>query len=118
MRPSVWIRSGVAALVAAVSCWAATDFSLIDAIKRRDTKTANALVSKRANINAALPDGATALSWAVFLDLEDTAVKLIEAGADVNARGDYGETPLTLALANGNVALTTRLLAGMARPPL
>ncbi len=116
MRSSAWIRSGAAAFLVAVSCSAATDFSLIDAIKRRDTKTADALVSKHANINAVLPDGATALSWAVFLDLEDTALKLIEAGADVNAKGDYGETPLTLALANGNVALTTRLLKAGADP--
>ena len=116
MRSSAWIRSGAAVLLAAVSCWAATDYSLIDAIKRRDTKAADALISKHANINAALPDGATALSWAVFLDLEDTALKLIEAGADVNTKGDYGETPLTLALANGNVALATRLLKAGADP--
>jgi len=103
--------------VAAASCWAAADFSLIDAIKRRDTKTADALVAQqRVNVNAVLPDGATALSWAVFLDLEVTALKLIEAGADVNARGDYGETPLTLALANGNVGLSTRLLKAGADP--
>ena len=116
MRSSAWIRSGAAVLLAAVSCWAATDYSLIDAIKRRDTKTADALISKHANINAALPDGATALAWAVFLDLEDTALKLIETGADVNTKGDYGETPLTLALANGNVALTARLLKAGADP--
>jgi len=116
MRSSAWICSGAAVLLAAVSCWAATDYSLIEAIKRRDTKTANALISKHPNINAALPDGATALSWAVFLDLEGTALKLIEAGADVNTKGDYGETPLTLALANGNVALATRLLKAGADP--
>jgi uncharacterized protein len=103
-------------LLAAVSCWAATDYSLIDAIKRRDTKAADALIPNQANINAALPDGATALSWAVFLDLRDPALKLIDAGADVNTKGDYGETPLTLALANGNVALTTRLLKAGADP--
>ena len=103
-------------MLAAVSCWGATDYSLIDAIKRRDTKAADSLIAKHVNINAALPDGATALAWAVFLDLEDTARKLIEAGADVNTKGDYGETPLTLALANGNVALTTRLLKAGADP--
>lgn len=103
-------------MLAAVSCWGATDYSLIDAIKRRDTKAADALIAKQVNINAALPDGATALAWAVFLDLEDTARKLIETGADVNTKGDYGETPLTLALANGNVALTARLLKAGADP--
>jgi len=116
MRSSAWIRSGAAVLLAAVSCWAATDSGLIDAIKRRDIKAADALLSKHANVNAALPDGATALSWAVFLDLEGTAKKLIEAGADVNTKGDYGETPLTLALANGNAALAARLLKAGADP--
>jgi uncharacterized protein len=116
MRSSASIRCGAAALLAAVSCWAATDYSLIEAIKRRDTKAADALISKQANINAALPDGATALSWAVFLDLKDSALKLIDAGADVNTKGDYGETPLTLALANGNVELSKRLLKAGADP--
>ena len=103
-------------MLAALSCWGATDYSLIDAIKRRDTKAADSLIAKHVNINATLPDGATALAWAVFLDLEDTARKLIETGADVNTKGDYGETPLTLALANGNVALTARLLKAGADP--
>ena len=103
-------------MLAAVSCWAGTDYSLIEAIKRRDIKAADALIAKHPNINAALPDGATALSWAVFLDLESTALQLIDAGADVNTKGDYGETPLTLALANGNVALATRLLKAGADP--
>lgn len=116
MRSSAWVRCGAAVLLSTVSCWAATDYSLIDAIKRRDTKAADALIAKHANINAAQPDGATALSWAVFLDLEGTALKLIDAGADVNTKGDYGETPLTLALANGNAALGTRLLKAGADP--
>lgn len=116
MRSKAWIRSGAVVLLAAASCWAATDYSLIDAIKRRDIKAADALLARRTDINAALPDGATALAWAVFLDLQDTALKLIEAGANVNTKGDYGETPLTLALANGNVTLTTRLLKAGADP--
>lgn len=116
MRSKVWVRSGAAVLLAAASCWAATDYSLIDAIKRRDIRAADALLARHADVNAALPDGATALAWAVFLDLQDTALKLIEAGANVNAKGDYGETPLTLALANGNVTLTTRLLKAGADP--
>ena len=63
-----------------------------------------------------MPDGATALAWAVFLDLQDTALKLIDAGANVNTAGDYGETPLTLALANGNTVLSARLLKAGANP--
>jgi ankyrin repeat protein len=110
------MRFATAFLAAAASCWAAADYSLIDAIKRRDVKAADVLITQHANLNAALPDGATALAWAVFLDLQDTAAKLVDAGANVNTRGDYGETPLTLALANGNVTLTRRLLKAGADP--
>lgn len=110
------MRYAVAFLAAAVLCRAATDYSLIEAIKRRDIKAAEALIARHANINAALPNGATALAWAVFLDLPEAAGKLIDAGANVNTRGDYGETPLTLALANGNAELTRRLLKAGADP--
>ncbi len=109
------ISAAVAALGVA-SCWAATDLSLIDAVKRRDVKAANALLAQHVNINAAQPDGATALAWAVFLDLPDIANQLIDAGANVNTAGEYGETPLTLALANGDVALTSKLLKAGADP--
>jgi len=71
---------------------------LFDAVKRRDVKQFAALLAAHADVHAVLPDGATALAWAAFLDLPEMAGKLIDAGADVNAAGDYGETPLTLAL--------------------
>jgi ankyrin repeat protein len=116
MRSKLLIRTGAAIVLAAGLCRAATDSSLIDAIKRRDTKAADALIARRTNIDAALPDGATALAWAVFLDLQDTALKLIDAGANVNTAGDYGETPLTLALANGNAVLSAHLLKAGANP--
>jgi ankyrin repeat protein len=89
---------------------------LIDAVKRRDIKAANALLAQHVNINAAQPDGATALAWAVFLDLPDIADKLIDEGANVNTAGEYGETPLTLALANGDAALAGKLLKAGADP--
>jgi uncharacterized protein len=116
MRSTLSIRTGTAIVLAAGLCRAATDYSLIDAIKRRDIKAASTHIAKRASIDTALPDGATALSWAVFLDLQDTALKLIDAGANVNTAGDYGETPLTLALANGNTVLAARLLKAGANP--
>jgi ankyrin repeat protein len=116
MRPTVFIRYAVAFLFAMAWCSAATDYRLIDAVKRRDSKAAARLIAQHADINAALPDGATALAWAVFLDLPDIATKLLEAGANVNAAGEYGETPLTLTLANGDVALASKLLKAGADP--
>ncbi len=105
-----WRVSSVVASLTAVSCWAATDLRLIEAVKRRDFQAADALLAQHADVNAALPDGATALAWAAFLDLPGIAAKLMEAGANVNMAGEYGETPLTLALANGDVALASKLL--------
>src|SRR5690349_7546973 len=111
MRMTRLARSTAAAgFLLAASCWAAADCRLIEAIKRRDSKAFTTLMAEHADINAALPDGATALAWAAFLDLRDIAEKLIDAGANVNTAGEYGETPLTLALANRDVPLVEKLL--------
>ena len=104
------VRSVAAGMLLAVSCLAGTDFRLIDAIKRRDAKAVDTLLAQHAEVNAVLPDGATALAWAAFLDLNEVAGKLIAAGANVNSAGEYGETPLTLALGNGDAALAGKLL--------
>src|ERR1700686_4500814 len=89
----------------AVCCLAASDLRLLDAVKRRDRKAVESLIGARAGLNAAQPDGATALAWAAYLDDQATAKLLIAAGADVNAADEYGEAPITLACANGNAAL-------------
>ena len=104
------LRFALAIGMAAANVAAAADLRLIDAVKRRDAKAFDTLLANGADINAPAPDGATALSWAVFLDLQDLAQKLIARGAKVNTTGDYGETPFTLALANGNAALAEQLL--------
>jgi ankyrin repeat protein len=109
-----------AALAAALSCAAAsggaTDFRLAEALKRRDVKAFDAAMAQHADVNAVLPDGATALSWAVFLDMRPQAEKLLAAGAKVNTATEYGETPLTLALANGDVTLVKELMKAGADP--
>lgn len=107
-RWTVWLALG--------PCLAAADLRLLDAVKRRDPKAFEALLEQRADIDAPAPDGATALAWASFLDLREMAEKLISAGAKVNTTGDYGETPLTLALANGDAALAENLLKAGADP--
>jgi uncharacterized protein len=111
-----WMKSILAIGLVAGSSWAASDLRLMDAVKRRDTKAFETLLGKGVDIDAAAPDGATALSWAVFLDLQPMAEKLIAAGAKVNTAGDYGETPFTLAIANGNAALAQKLVKAGADP--
>src|SRR5580704_17508265 len=98
-----------ALLVTSVSL-GAIDLRLVDAIKRRDHKGFAALMSAKADVNAAQPDGATALAWAAYLDDREAALSLLAAGAKVNTADEYGETPLTLACSAGDDVLVASLL--------
>ena len=93
-----------------VAGFAAGDLRLIDAVKRRDHKAFAVLMGQHADVNAAQPDGATALAWAAHLGSGETAERLLAAGANVNTPDEYGETPLTLACANGDAGLVRKLL--------
>lgn len=91
------------------------ELRVIEAVRRRDQKAFDTLLSAKANVNAAQPDGATALAWAVHLGQREMAHALIKAGANVNAADEHGETPLTLASANGDGVLVQELLAAGAK---
>jgi ankyrin repeat protein len=86
------------------------DVRLLEAVRRRDDKAFAALLKAKADVNAAQPDGATALAFAVHLGERAMAEALLGAGANPNAADEYGETPVTLAAANGDAALLNRLL--------
>jgi ankyrin repeat protein len=92
------------------------DLRLVDAVERRDAGAIDALLKQRIDVNAAQPDGATALHWAAHWDDVATAERLLQAGANVNAANDLGVTPLALACENGSVAMTEALLKGKADP--
>src|SRR5438445_347377 len=110
------MRLAAATFLIAASCLAASDLRLVDAVKRRDEKAVASLIRQQADVNAAQPDGATALGWAVYLGAGETAELLLAAGASVNAADEYGETPLTLACANGDAPLVAKLLKAGADP--
>ncbi len=61
------------------------DFRVLDAVKRRDARALTALIRAKADVNAAQPDGATALAWAVHLGERSMAETLLGAGAKVNS---------------------------------
>ncbi len=86
------------------------DLRLLDAVKRRDQQAFTSLLRAKADLNAAQPDGATALAWAIHLGQRSMAEALLDAGARPNTVDEYGETPLTLAAANGDAVLIQRLL--------
>ena len=87
------------------------DVRLLEAVKRRDQRAFTALLKARADVNGALPDGSTALAWAVHLGQHPMAEALLDSGANANTADEYGETPVTLAAANGDADLVKRLLA-------
>jgi ankyrin repeat protein len=81
-----------------------------DAAQNRDIHTLQTLVRQRADVNAAQPDGTTALHWAAHWNDLDTVNLLIRAGADVKTANRYGATPLSEAVVTGNAALVEALL--------
>src|SRR5258708_1953837 len=87
------------------------DVRLRDAVKHRDEKMFAALLRAKADVNAAQPDGATALAWAVHLGERRMAEALLDAGANADTADEYGESPVTLAAANGDAGLVERLVA-------
>ena len=96
---------GVAGLEAA-----GTTVRLIDAVKQGNVTAVKALIAQHSNVNAAEPDGMTALHWAARANDVQAAQLLVRAGASVKAVSRYGITPLALAAQNGSAAMTDLLL--------
>ncbi len=97
------------------------DLRLIDAVKRQDAPAIAALLGAAGgadgiDVNAAQPDGATALHWAAYHDDLETARRLADAGAGAAAVNDLGVTPLALACDNGSPGMVALLLAAGADP--
>jgi ankyrin repeat protein len=94
MRATILVLlAAVFALPAAAQTPAKRDTRLVDALKAGDTAAALTLLSKRIDVNAAEPDGTTALHWAVRLDDLNLVNRLIRAGANVKASNRYGRAP-------------------------
>ena len=90
--------------------------SLTDAVKQQDASAMQKLLTEGADVNAASPDGTTALHWAARLRDLTAAELLVKAGANVKAANRYGVTPLSLACINGDAATVELLLQAGADP--
>ena len=86
------------------------EMKLIEAAKTGNTIEINSALKQRANVNAAEPDGTTALQWAVHRNQTKAVELLIRAGAKVKSSNLFGVTPLSEAAANGNAAILEILL--------
>ena len=82
---------------------------LADAIEKKDSAAIRALLAD-SDVNAAQPDGMTALHWAARHDDIATAKSLLARKANPNAVNRYGVTPLSLACMNGSAGMVTVLL--------
>ena len=92
------------------------DARLAEAAMHEDNAAVRALLRQKADANATLPDGTTALHWVVQADDLETVGLLIQAGANVKAKDRYGFTPLYFAATNGNAAVIRKLLEAGADP--
>ena len=89
---------------------AGEDLRLIEALQRRDTEAADALLRDGIDVNVRRADGATALAWAVHWDDLEIAARLLDAGADPSAANELGVTPLMLAATNRSAEMAALLL--------
>src|SRR5665213_1086971 len=63
--------------------------SVAGAVRSGDLAALKRLIQKHADVNAPLPDGSTALSWAVDRGDAEATGLLIHAGANLNAANQY-----------------------------
>ena len=81
-----------------------------NAAQSRDMATLRTLVQQHTNVNAAQPDGTTALHWAAHWNDLETVSLLLKAGANAKAANRYGATPLSEAVFTGNAPMVAALL--------
>ena len=121
-RTGRWPRAGIIAAGLLAIGWVQpaggqpAERMLVDAARQGAGETVAALLEAGADVDAAGPDGTTALHWAVQRDDRPLARTLLAAGARADAANRYGVTPLALAAANGSAPLVTALLDAGADP--
>src|SRR5262245_52754739 len=92
MRFGVLLSTAV--LVAASATSAFGETALIDAIQTGNRSAAVKLIDQKVDVKSAASDGTTALHWAAHNGDADLVDRLIKAGADVNAKNEFGSTPI------------------------
>jgi ankyrin repeat protein len=107
-RSTTLIALSLACVLGHAAAMAASDVA--DAAMRQDYPRIERLISSKADVNAAQPDGTTALHWAAYHGDVKVASRLLAAHASPSALTDTGMTPLSLACENGNAELVRLLL--------
>jgi cytohesin len=97
------------AWLAAPTAGAASEVA--DAAMRGDRAAMTRLLAERQDVNAAQPDGTTALHWAAYRGDADAIRLLLDAGATPTAATRTGATPLSLACLAGSASAIELILA-------
>ena len=116
LRKFVFTASCVASALLVASLSNAADARIAAAAKRHDLDAVRTLLKQHVDVNAPLPDGATALHWAAQWDDAALADMLVLAHANVNAADVFGVTPLSLACTNHSAKMVEMLLTAGANP--
>ena len=117
MRKTTRLAAVLCATFVSTFCLGAEkDVRLAEASKRGDKAAVRVLLQQRSDVNAVLPDGTTALHWAVRADDVEMTALLIRAGAKVAATDRYGVTPLSLASLNASPGMIETLIRAGADP--
>ena len=119
-RKTIGLIALLCSMCVSTICFAAeSDLRLAEASQRGDRAAMQTLLKQGLGVNAvnaALPDGTTALHWAVRADDVEIAEMLIKARASVAAVDRYGVTPLSLASLNANAGMIDKLIRAGADP--
>jgi ankyrin repeat protein len=102
-------------LVLVLGCGLASA-QIADAVQNRDNEALRSFLKQKVNVNAAQPDGTTALQWAAHLNDVEAVNLLLRAGADPKIANRYGATPLSEAAAAGSGPIVEALLKAGADP--
>src|SRR5450631_3098369 len=93
----IYVAASSLALGALLAGTPASAQSLADAVKTGNQQVLRALLAKKVDVNAAGPDGTTALIVAAERNDNEAARLLLAGGAKVTVANRYGVTPLSLA---------------------
>jgi len=115
MSTRVMLNPALILLATAAGALAA-DSAAADAAQHRDMAALKAAIEQRANVNAAQPDGTTALHWAAHWSDWEMTNALLRAGANPKAVNRFGSTPLSEAAENGATSVAEALLSAGADP--
>jgi uncharacterized protein len=89
---------------------------VVDAARADDLAAVRKLIQEKADVNAPMSDGSTALLWAAYHSNAAMIQDLIAARAAVDVANRYGVTPLLQASRNGDVPTMQALLKAGADP--